>query len=139
MLDVAMDKLVQKKFDVYPEGPRKALLDIRKTILKSAESCKVASVHETLKWNEPSYLTQSGSTVRIGWKPESPSSYFVYFHCQTRLIETFKELYGDTFCYEGKRAIVFDLADKVPKKELEHCISLALRYHDIKHLPMLGA
>jgi len=41
----------------------------------------------------------------------------------------FKELYPDTFRYEGKRAIVFELNDKPSKRALAHCIGLALTHH----------
>ncbi len=134
-----MEESIQKKFDSYPENAKKALLKLRKLILKVAKECGAGSVSEELKWNEPSYITNNGSTIRIDWKPKHPEKFFVFFHCQTRLIETFKELYGDCFSFEGKRAIVFDINDDIPTQELEHCISLALRYHKLKHLPLLGA
>ena len=37
------------------------------------------------------------------------------------------------------RAIVFGETDEFPVDELKHCISLALTYHRVKHLPLLGA
>lgn len=130
---------VQKTYDSYPVQARKHLAAIRKLILKTAKDCGAGPVTETLKWNEPSYITAQGSTVRLGWKPKRPSKVFVFFHCQTSLIETFRELYGDVFTFDGKRAIVFDISEELPAKELSHCVSLALRYHELKHLPMLGA
>ena len=63
----------------------------------------------------------------------------LYFHCKTKLIDAFKELYGDTFQYKGNRAIVFDGVEVIPKKALTHCILLSLTYKKIKGLPMLGA
>ena len=30
------------------------------------------------------------------------------------------------------------LKNKIPKTELKHCISLALKYHKVKKLPLLG-
>ena len=53
----------------------------------------------------------------------------MYFHCQTTLVDTFKEIFRDDFKFEGNRAIVFEKTDQVPVKELRHCISLALTYH----------
>jgi hypothetical protein len=35
----------------------------------------------------------------------------------------------DKFRYEGNRAILFRVDDKVPVRELSHCISMALTYH----------
>ena len=57
----------------------------------------------------------------------------------TSLVDTFRELYGDVFMFEGNRAIVFGEADEIPVAELKHCISLALTYHRVKRLPLLGA
>jgi len=54
------------------------------------------------------------------------------------LVSTFREVYGDTFEYEKNRAIVFQMADKVPKKELAECIKATIRYHHVKDLPSLG-
>lgn len=66
------------------------------------------------------------------------NQYAMYFHCKTKLVDTFKELYKDKFTFEGNRAIVFNINDKVSVNELKHCISLSLTYHKIKHLPLLG-
>ena len=75
----------------------------------------------------------------MDWKKSKSEQYALYFHCQTKLVETFKELYRDKFEFEGNRAIVFKENDEIPTDELKHCISLTLTYHRIKHLPMLGA
>ena len=93
---------------------------------------------EKLKWNEPSYLVDGGSTVRISWLKSFPNHYGMFFHCKTSLIETFKEIYPQEFNYEGKRALIFSLDDELPEKELKHCVKLSLSYHALKHLPLLG-
>ncbi|MFK7733985.1 MAG: DUF1801 domain-containing protein [Pseudomonadales bacterium] len=134
-----MKDAVKQTFDAYPEQTRQQLLVMRKLILRAGKDCGAGPISETLKWNEPSYIANKGSTVRLGWKSKHPSSVFVFFHCQTTLIETFKELYGNVFSFEGKRAIVFDIGEKIPDREFKHCVSLALRYHELKHLPLLGA
>jgi hypothetical protein len=127
-------------FDAYPERAREKLLALRRLILETAtETEGVDDVDETLSWGEPAYKTASGSTVRIDWKADHPDQYAMYFTCTTSLVETFREVHGDLFQYEGNRALVFDVAEDVPEDELRHCISLALTYHDVKHLPLLGA
>ena len=85
------------------------------------------------------YRDYSCSTIRIDWKESKPNQYAMYFHCQTKLVDTFKELYKHVFQFEGNRAILFGLDDRIPENELRHCIFLALTYHRVKHLPMLGA
>jgi len=130
---------VAEKFDSYPDQMRSNLLFLRQLILDTAaELDAVGTVEETLKWGEPSYITKTGSTIRIDWKRSNPKQYAMYFHCKTKLVDTFKELYRDQFKFEGNRAIVFGESDEVPVNDLKHCISLSLTYHRIKHLPMLG-
>lgn len=109
---------------------------LRKLIFDTAANTdEVGELEETLKWGGPSYLTpetKSGSTVRINWKEDLGDSYAIYFKCTSLLVPTFKELYPTTFEYDGNRAIIFQLQEKVPVKELAHCIKLALTYHRVK-------
>lgn len=134
-----MEVSVQAKFDSYPDAARKQLLRIREAIFEVAKEEALGTVTETLKWNEPSYSTTKGSTVRIDWKAKHPEQVSIFFHCQTSLVETFKELYGGVFRYVGNREITLELAKQIPMAELKACISMALRYHSIKHLHLLGA
>jgi len=138
ILDV--DPRVKEKFDEYPAKVRKKIKYLRKLIIDTAkENEEVTQLEETLKWGEPSYLTKKGSTIRIDWKEKkSPDQYAMYFKCTSKLVSTFKEIYGDTFKYENTRAILFTFDDKVPTKELKDCIEMALTYHSIKDKPLLG-
>ena len=130
---------VARVFDSYPEAMRVKMMRLRKLVMDAASETEgVDGLEETLKWGEPSYLTRSGSTVRMDWKDRSPDRYAIYFNCNTPLIETFKRIYGDTFTFEGKRAIVFGETDELAVDELKHCVSTALTYHRVKHLPFLG-
>lgn len=131
---------VAEVFEAYPADMREKLLFLRQLVFETAaETDGVDAVEETLKWGEPSYIADRGTTIRMDWKESSPTQYALYFHCQTRLIDTFEEVYGDYLSFEGNRAIVFDEDDEVPVDELKHCLSLALTYHDRSHLPLLGA
>ncbi len=62
----------------------------------------------------------------------------MYLKCTSRLVPTFKKIYKDKFNFEVDRAIIFELKDRIPGAELKHCIAMALTYHKIKHLPLLG-
>ncbi len=131
---------VAKVFDGYPTDIRTKMLLLRRLVLDTASEMEnVNNIEEVLKWGEPSYITSRGSTIRLGWKASLSEQYGVYFHCKTKLVDTFKELYKDRFKFEGNRAIIFNIDDDVAVNELKHCISLSLVYHDIKHLPLLGA
>jgi len=126
-------------FNNYPASIREKMLFLRNLVLDVAsETESVDRLEETLKWGEPAYITKNGSTIRMGWKETSPHQYALYFHCKTRLVDTFREIYGDSFRFEDNRAIVFNDSDEIPVDQLKHCISLSLTYHLVKHLPMLG-
>jgi hypothetical protein len=138
-LNVTSHPTVALKFKDYPKEVKPKLNYLRGLILETAsEISSIVELEETLKWGEPSYLVKRGSTIRIDWKEKSPNQYAMYFKCTSKLVTTFKEVYGDIFNYETTRAIVFRLDDKVPTKELKECIELALTYHLVKNLTRLG-
>jgi hypothetical protein len=137
-----MEKIVQQKFDSYPDGVAILLHRIRTLILETAAEAGIESVEETLKWGEPSYLTKNGSTIRFDYKAKSPEQYCIYFNCKTTLVETFRALYGDLFSYDGSRALIFKTALKgedLCEVELKNCLLMSLTYKKRKHLPLLGA
>jgi hypothetical protein len=130
---------VQAVFDRYPEAIKPKLLQLRQWILDSAEAIDdLELLEETLKWGEPSYLTKNGSTIRMDWKAKQPGQYALYFSCSTSLVATFRAIFKDVFVFEGNRAIVFGLEEPLPEQEIKQCLSMALRYHKVKHLPFLG-
>jgi Domain of unknown function (DU1801) len=132
------DSGVASVFKAYPPGIRAKLMALRELVFDTAEKTTgVGRLTETLKWGQPSYLTKetgSGTTVRID-RLKTGDGYAAYFHCQSGLVQQFRELYPDTFKYAGKRAIVFDSSDRVPAKELRHCLALALTHHSRKKKP----
>lgn len=138
-MKLTTDERVTAVFEGYPADVKKHMLNLRSLVIDVAENLEsVIEMEETLKWGEPSYITKFGSTVRMDWKPKAPESYALYFSCSTKLVDTFRAIYQDTFRYEGKRALVFQIQEELPKLELRQCIALALTYHKVKHLPLLG-
>jgi hypothetical protein len=100
---------VAEVFSDYPQPMRKKLIFLRKLVWETAlETDGVTNLEETLKWGEPSYVAKGGTAIRMDWKKTKPNQYALYFHCQTKLVDTFKEFYKDKFKFEGNRAIVFD-------------------------------
>jgi hypothetical protein len=139
-MQIVSNPKVEEIFNNYPKNAKKQMLHLRKLVLDTASEIEgLEKLEETLKWGEPSYVTKHGSTLRMDWKAKNPNQYAIYFQCTSSLVSTFKIIYKNTFKFEGKRAILFQLNDKIPEAELKHCISLALTYHKIKHLPLLGA
>jgi hypothetical protein len=120
-------------FQDYPQEIKIKLLSLRQMIFDVARNInKVGELEETLKWGQPSYLTsesKSGTTIRIDRVKSDKYDYAMYFNCQTSLVYTFREIFGDEFRYEGNRAILFRLKDKISTQKLKLCISMALTYH----------
>ena len=133
------DSAVNAVFSAYPNPVKAKLLALRRLIFDTAKATKgVGTLQEALKWGQPSYLTtesKSGSTIRIDQiKSEirpAANQYAIFFHCQTSLVETFRELYPE-LSYSGNRAILLSAAEKLPEASLRHCIALALTYHRSK-------
>ena len=126
-------------FDNYPEEVKQQMLNLRELVLKTANEIEgLDKLEETLKWGEPSYLTKHGSTLRMDWKEKKPNQFAMYFKCTSKLVPTFKAVFGNKFNYEDNRAIVFGLEDKIPEEELKQCIRMTLTYHKVKHLELLG-
>ena len=127
------DSAVAQAFATYAPLQRAKLSILRELILQTAEqTAGVGPIDEALRWQQPSYLTSetgSGSTIRIDAIRGSVQNYAMYFNCNTTLVDDFKQLYPKAFKFEGNRALIFNVADKLPIDELRHCISLALTYH----------
>jgi len=127
------DPTVAAVFEAYPPEVRAKLLRLRALILETAaETEGVGALEETLKWGQPSYLTpetKSGTTIRIDRHKSGDGHTAMFVHCQTHLVDTFREIFGDDLAYEGNRAIVLDADDEIPEPALRHCIAMALTYH----------
>lgn len=127
------DADVKAAFAAYPRDVKAALLALRELIFDTAAGTEgVGALQERLRWRQPSYLTVetgSGSTIRLDRIAKRPGYYALYFHCQSGLVDRFRELYPDAFEFEGKRALVFEAGRRLPQKPLRHCIALALTHH----------
>jgi hypothetical protein len=127
-----IDPAVAAVLDSYPKPVKSKLLTLRALILDTARKTEgVGRLEEALKWGQVSYLTsesKSGSTVRIDRVKSVDDQVAVYFHCQTNLVETFRELYP-ALSFGGNRAILLEADRKLPEAELRHCVALALTYH----------
>ena len=105
---------------------------IRTMIFEVAEATGTGPLTETLKWGQPAYLpeaTKAGTTVRLGYVAEVANPLRIYVHCQTNLVDRFRERFGDTLTFEGDRAICLSDTDALPDAPLRHCIAMVLNYH----------
>ena len=56
---------VKSKFEKYPRHIRKRMEELRTLILQTATEIEhIDKIEETLKWEEPSYIAEKGSTIR---------------------------------------------------------------------------
>src|SRR5210317_960960 len=105
-LNINTNPEVELVFNNYPDLVRTKMLNIRKLIIEAAgETEEITDLEETLKWGEPSYLVKNGSTLRMDWKIKNPDQYAIYFKCTSKLVPSFKMVYGNLFKFEGNRAI----------------------------------
>ena len=138
-LTLKTDPRVNEVFANYPDFVRNKLQRLRELVIETAEETEGVNVlEETLKWGEPSFVTKNGSTLRMDWKEKTPDQYAMYFQCTSRLVDTFRLVFDHKFQFEGKRAIVFQLNQKIPKLELKECIKASLIYHNVKEQITLG-
>ncbi len=126
------DSAVEEVIASYPKKAQTRIRGLRKLILETAASIpEVGPLTETLKWGEPAYLTEkskSGSTIRIAWKAKSAEKCGMYLNCQTTLVDTYRTLFPELE-FEGNRAVLFDVNEKLPRDTIRRCIELALTYH----------
>ncbi len=133
-----MNPEVESKFATYPEDIRNSLLAIRGLIFDIAAEQNLGDVEESLKWGQPSYVVKGGSPVRLGWKAAEPDQLSLFFNCNTTLVATFREVYGGELEFIGNRELVIRLHRALPLQPLQHCLRVALHYHRVKGLPLLG-
>ena len=117
----------------YDDVVRERLLELRALILEvAAETDGVGPLTETLKWNQPAYLTEatrSGTTVRVDRVRGKPGWVAMLTHCQTSLVDAFRDEHGDAFRYDGERAIEFAPGEPVDVPEIRDQVRAALTYH----------
>lgn len=139
-METKMSAQIAETISDYPQNAKDVFLAIRTLVAKKAvDTVGMENTQETLKWGEPSYLAEGGSTVRMKWTDKQPDQFFLYFNCNSSLVETFREIYNDEFSYDGNRAMSFSINEPLPEAALEDCLSMAMQYHKLKKLPLLGS
>ena len=134
-----MDESISQTLNSFPVELRNRLIEFRQLIVDVADEIEVVGFEECLKWGQISYMSKSGSTMRMGSIGSDNKNFALFFHCQTKLIDTFREVYGDQLKFEGNRAITFTVDQELPVEVLKNCIATGFKYHQLKHLPLLGA
>lgn len=119
---------VENVYNDYAPDQKKALLELRELVFETAnELQKVEEVEEALKWSQPSFITKTGSTIRID-KIKDSEDVAMYFICTTHLVDKFSDVYPGVFNYVKGRSIYFEIGKPYDKEALKHCIGMALTY-----------
>ena len=127
-----MPQIVADIFEAYPEPIKNKMMIVRSLIFQSANSlAEVGMIEEKTQWGEPAYRTKpkTGSTIRIDWKEKKSNYLCVYFNCKTTIVDTIKEIYGNTFRYEGNRCVLIEATSPLPTTALLDCFAIALTYY----------
>lgn len=148
------DKTVATFLAAVPNPCQTPLLTIQTWISEEARAADVGSIDASLKWQQPSYAAKGGTPIRLGYTipdsttPGNPGTLAalptisLYVHCQSRLIETFRELYpatpSDSWQWIKTRELRLDATQPLPEAMIRQFILFALTYQSRKALPLLG-
>lgn len=128
-----MDEQINAAYDRFDDLVRKRLFEIRHLIFDIAgDHDEIGPLTETLKWGEPSYLTEkskSGTTVRLSNVKDHPDHCGIYVHCQTRLIGEFRDSFGDELEFSGNRSVLVDVNKPLNETLMKMFLHKALTYH----------
>jgi hypothetical protein len=128
-----MNEQVRKAYDRFDALVAKRLLEIRQLIFELAEQDdQIGKITETLKWGEPSYLTEqskSGTTIRLSKVKDEANYCGIYVHCQTRLISEFRDSFADALEFSGNRAVLIDVSKPLEETPVRMFLQKALTYH----------
>ncbi len=118
-------------FEALPSPARARLLAMRAGVLAAAEATGTSPLTETLKWGQPAYLPskKQGTTIRLGWSQKLPETCTMYVHCQTRLIDQYRERFPTEFIYDGTRAAHVPVQGPWPEAAFQQIAAMALTYH----------
>lgn len=122
---------IASAFAQIGHAERRILLALRARIFELAAGMdSVGPRTETLKWGQPSYLTEqtkSGTPLRVGCTKAGSPAMFV--HCQTSVIRDVSALpYADAN-FEGNRALLVPSIEAVQTPVVSEMIQMALGYH----------
>lgn len=120
---------IEQVVTTWPDAAQRVYHLLRQIIFDTAaQNAQVARLSEDLKWGEPSFLTKTGTTLRIAWKPQAPEDIGLFVICRTDLLDQVRSLYPDAFRYEGTRALYLQLAAPIPNEAVAYVASRTQTY-----------
>lgn len=98
----------------------------------------VTELEETLRWGEPTFISNVGTSLRMGWSDKRPDQYGLFVQCSSLVIPTIRAVHADALRYDKNRGVLFQNEEDLPLDLLRPMIHAALVYKKVKKLPMLG-
>ncbi|PFV82889.1 hypothetical protein COL05_09335 [Bacillus sp. AFS059628] len=80
-------------------------------IMNVANNIGDITIQESLKWKQLSLSSKNGTSIRIDRFSDSQISLFV--HCQTTLVDEWRELFGNSLDFSGNRAILLSVKSEL--------------------------
>ncbi|MCK0149665.1 DUF1801 domain-containing protein [Marivita sp. S6314] len=121
---------VEAALAAHPEDVQGALRALREMILDvAANTDGVGPITETLKWGQPSFEAMSpktGTPLRIG-VPKT-GGVALYTHCQTTVMSQARDVFSDSFDFDGNRAVLLPTDGAWPDAALRQIMRSALTY-----------
>jgi len=119
---------LEDAFQRFPSQLLDQARGLRVLIQETAASEGINGLEETVKWGEPAFLPgKTGTTVRIGHDPVA-GHLKLLVHCQTDLVERWRQRFGDRLRYEGNRAVLIPADRALDETALASCIAEAFTY-----------
>ena len=126
---------VIEKYNAFPVDVKEKIFRLRDWLIDVSESLEdVTRIEESLKWGEPSYRSNIGSTIRFYWSEKRPEIIGMYCQCTSLLIPSIKNTFGNAFLYDGNRGVLLDKNGLWDEEKIKQIMIAALRYHKVKHL-----
>ncbi|MCP3774015.1 hypothetical protein NLX71_11950 [Paenibacillus sp. MZ04-78.2] len=128
--------MMNKNYDIpeiynnYTDLQQEKLIELKQLIMNVANNLGDMTIQESLKWGQLTFSSKLGTPIRIDRFSDSQIGLFV--HCQTTLVEEWRELFGDSLDFSKNRAILLSVNSELPIEELTPCIQMALTYHKSK-------
>ncbi|MED3804695.1 hypothetical protein P4562_22630 [Lysinibacillus xylanilyticus] len=125
--------MMNKNYDIleiynnYTDLQQEKLIELKQLIMNVANNLEGINIQESLKWKQLTFSSKNGTPIRIDRFSDSQIGVFV--HCQTTLVEEWREIFGDSLEFSKNRAILLSVNNALPIEELTLCIQMALTYH----------
>jgi hypothetical protein len=127
-----MTDVFEQTIAVWPTEARAQFFNMRALILNAAQEADVGPIEESLKWRVPAWRpkrAKQGTTLRLNWNANLPSTIALFVGCQSSLSTTMREIYPTAFHYEANRGLRLKLGEPLPEQAIDHLARLVFTYH----------